>query len=88
MSTGLTFGTISSQYGYQAGIIDKAQFSLLITVVIASAVIPTFIAQRWFQPGPEPDERQRQKSPAPRPAVSEPTASGPTVSGPTEREGA
>jgi len=50
MSTGLTFGTISSLYGYQAGIIDKAQFSLLVTVVVASAVIPTVIAQRWFRP--------------------------------------
>jgi Kef-type K+ transport system membrane component KefB len=54
MSTGLTFGTISSLYGYQAGIIDKAQFSLLVTVVVASAVIPTLIAQRWF--GPADDE--------------------------------
>ena len=53
MSTGLTFGTISSLYGYQAGIIDKAQFSLLVTVVVASAVIPTAIAQRWFRPNTE-----------------------------------
>jgi len=30
MSTGLTFGTISSLYGLQAGIIDEAQFSLLV----------------------------------------------------------
>lgn len=50
MSTGLTFGTISSLYGLQAGIIDRGQFSLLITTVILSAVIPTFIAQRWFDP--------------------------------------
>jgi len=50
MSTGLTFGTISSLYGLQAGIIDGGQFSLLITTVILSAVIPTIIAQRWFDP--------------------------------------
>jgi Kef-type K+ transport system membrane component KefB len=56
MSTGLTFGTISSLYGYQAGIIDKAQFSLLVTVVVASAVIPTLIAQRWFRPRAEERE--------------------------------
>jgi Kef-type K+ transport system membrane component KefB len=56
MSTGLTFGTISSLYGYQAGIIDKAQFSLLVTVVVASAVIPTLIAQRWFRPTVEEGE--------------------------------
>jgi Kef-type K+ transport system membrane component KefB len=56
MSTGLTFGTISSLYGYQAGIIDKAQFSLLVTVVVASAVIPTLVAQRWFRPTDEDAE--------------------------------
>jgi Kef-type K+ transport system membrane component KefB len=50
MSTGLTFGTISSLYGLNAGILDRAQFSVLITVVILSAVVPTFIAQRFFSP--------------------------------------
>src|SRR3989442_11125690 len=50
MSTGLTFGTISSLYGLNAGILDRAQFSVLVTVVVASAVIPTIIAQRWFHP--------------------------------------
>lgn len=50
MSTGLTFGTISSVFGYQAGYIDKTQFSVLIAVVVASAIIPTVIAQKWFKP--------------------------------------
>src|SRR5438876_996070 len=44
MSTGLTFGTISSLYGFNAGILDRAQFSVLVTVVVVSAVIPTVIA--------------------------------------------
>jgi hypothetical protein len=52
MSTGLTFGTISSLYGLTAGIIDETQFSLLITVVL-SAVVPTAIAERWFLPSSE-----------------------------------
>jgi Kef-type K+ transport system membrane component KefB len=52
MSTGLTFGTISSLYGLNAGILDRTQFSLLVTTVVASAVIPTVIAQRWFAPAP------------------------------------
>lgn len=55
MSTGLTFGTISSLFGLQAGIIDKTQYSLLVGVVVASAVIPTFIAQKWFLPVNEED---------------------------------
>jgi Kef-type K+ transport system membrane component KefB len=53
MSTGLTFGTISSLYGLQAQIIDRTQFSLLITVVVLSAIVPTAIAQRWFSPDVE-----------------------------------
>jgi Kef-type K+ transport system membrane component KefB len=50
MSTGLTFGTISALFGLNAGIIDETQFSLLITVVVASALIPTAIAQMLFHP--------------------------------------
>jgi Kef-type K+ transport system membrane component KefB len=50
MSTGLTFGTISSLYGLTAGFINTSQFSVLVTVVILTAIVPTLIAQRWFQP--------------------------------------
>jgi Kef-type K+ transport system membrane component KefB len=52
MSTGLTFGTITSLYGLKAGIIDRTKFSLLIAVVVISAIVPTAIAQRWFSPRP------------------------------------
>src|SRR5206468_1725610 len=58
MSTGLTFGTISALYGLNAGIIDGTQFSLLVTVVVLSAIVPTAIAQRWFAPDAEA-ERER-----------------------------
>jgi Kef-type K+ transport system membrane component KefB len=57
MSTGLTFGTISSLYGLNAGIIDKTQFSLLVTVVVLSAVVPTAIAERSFLPDAERERR-------------------------------
>lgn len=50
MSTGLTFGTITSLYGLSAHIIDRTQFSLLIAVVVLSAIVPTAIAQRFYQP--------------------------------------
>lgn len=62
MSTGLTFGTISSLYGLNAGIIDKTQFSLLVTVVVLSAIVPTAIAQRWFSPDVEAERQADQKS--------------------------
>jgi Kef-type K+ transport system membrane component KefB len=50
MSTGLTFGTISALFGLQNKIIDQQQYSVLVTVVILSAFIPTLIAQKFFQP--------------------------------------
>jgi Kef-type K+ transport system membrane component KefB len=50
MSTGLTFGTISSLYGLAHGLVTQEQYSFLVAAVIASAVIPTVIAGRWFAP--------------------------------------
>ncbi len=50
MSTGLTFGTISALYGYSHGIVTREQYTYLVTVVIASAVIPTLIANFAFLP--------------------------------------
>jgi hypothetical protein len=53
MSTGLTFGTISALYGLEHNIIDQNQYSLLVTAVILSALIPTYIAQKFFYPKDE-----------------------------------
>ncbi|MGD0913124.1 MAG: hypothetical protein ABR928_14615, partial [Terracidiphilus sp.] len=50
MSTGLTFGTISALFGLNHGIITQAQYSFLVAAVIASAVIPTLIANTFFLP--------------------------------------
>lgn len=50
MSTGLTFGSISALFGFTHGIIDQQQYSLLITAIIGSAVIPTLIANAFFIP--------------------------------------
>jgi Kef-type K+ transport system membrane component KefB len=52
MSTGLTFGTISALFGLTNRIIDQGQYTVLVTAVIGSAVVPTLIAQRWFLPSP------------------------------------
>ena len=51
MSTGLTFGTISALFGLSHNIISQAQYSYIVGVVIASAVMPTFIANKFFLPG-------------------------------------
>ncbi|HEX6762941.1 MAG TPA: hypothetical protein VF094_09085 [Gaiellaceae bacterium] len=64
MSTGLTFGTITSLYGLSAGIIDRTQFPLLIGVFVISAIVPTAIAQRLFHP------HVRERPVAPMPAVA------------------
>jgi glutathione-regulated potassium-efflux system ancillary protein KefC len=50
MSTGLTFGTISSLFGLNHHVIDQVQYSFLVGTVIASAVIPTMIANAFFLP--------------------------------------
>ena len=50
MSTGLTFGTISALYGLTHGIVTQQQYSFLVATVIASAVIPTMIANLVFLP--------------------------------------
>ncbi len=50
MSTGLTFGTISSLFGLQHHIIDQAQYSYLVATVIGTAIIPTAIANAYFLP--------------------------------------
>ncbi len=51
MSTGLTFGSISALFGLSHGIIDASQYSYLIAAVVASAVVPTLIANAFFLPG-------------------------------------
>jgi len=50
MATGLTFGTISALFGLEHHLIDRTQYTVLVTVVIGSAVVPTLIAQAFFQP--------------------------------------
>jgi len=70
MSTGLTFGSISALFGLTNRIIDQSQYTILVTAVIGSAVVPTLIAQRWFQPvlpegiGPEVGQAPRGTQPA------------------------
>jgi Kef-type K+ transport system membrane component KefB len=74
MSTGLTFGTISSLFGLSHGIVSQAQYSALVAAVIGSAVIPTLIANAWFLPRhllPKPSEGEAK-------AASEPVASAQT----------
>ncbi len=56
MSTGLTFGSISALFGLTNHIIDQVQYTILLTGVIGSAVVPTLIAQIWFKPHFEPLE--------------------------------
>jgi Kef-type K+ transport system membrane component KefB len=50
MSTGLTFGSISALFGLTNHIIDQVQYTILLTTVIGSAIVPTLIAQTWFRP--------------------------------------
>lgn len=53
MATGLTFGSISALYGLTHHYINQTQYTILVTVVILSAVVPTLIAQSFFYPHAE-----------------------------------
>jgi Kef-type K+ transport system membrane component KefB len=70
MATGLTFGSISALFGLENHFIDQTQYTVLVTVVIGSAVVPTIIAQSFFQPRVEiaPRDVARTAVPSPGPA--------------------
>ena len=69
MATGLTFGTISALFGLENHLIDRTQYTVLVTVVILSAVVPTLIAQAFFLPTREAAEKiQSRRAPQPAPA--------------------
>jgi Kef-type K+ transport system membrane component KefB len=81
MSTGLTFGSISALFGLTHGYIDRGQYSILVTVVVMTALIPTLIGQLFFYPqahhlrwGTEspPDELERAEETRVSPADAEP----------------
>jgi len=50
MATGLTFGSIAALYGLTNELVTQEQYSVLVSVVILSAFVPTLIAQQWFEP--------------------------------------
>ncbi len=50
MATGLTFGTIAALFGLTNGYIDQTTYTILVTAVILSAVVPTLIATTFFEP--------------------------------------
>jgi glutathione-regulated potassium-efflux system ancillary protein KefC len=75
MSTGLTFGTISSLFGLSHGIIDQDQYSALVAAVIGSAVVPTVIANAFYLPrhllrDPEPRHVPAEAAAVPLPQMS------------------
>jgi Kef-type K+ transport system membrane component KefB len=77
MSTGLTFGTIASLFGLSHGIIDKSQYSTLVAAIIATAIIPTIIANSFFCRAiccPVPPSRKAPRKPMTRFARNEPFA--------------
>lgn len=49
-STGLTVGTITATLAEQLGYLSASQFSVIVSVVILSAVVPTLIAKQFVPP--------------------------------------
>ena len=62
MATGLTFGSISALFGLTHGYINQSQYTILVTVIILSAVVPTLIAERFFRPELESEAAKGQPS--------------------------
>ena len=50
MASGLTFGTICALFGLSHKIIDEQQYSTLVASIIATAIIPTLIANSYYLP--------------------------------------
>jgi Kef-type K+ transport system membrane component KefB len=48
MSTGLTFGTISALYGLTSNMINQSQYTILLSAVIGSALVPALITQLLY----------------------------------------
>jgi hypothetical protein len=71
MATGLTFGTISALFGLENHLIDQTQYTVLVTVVIGSAVVPTVIAQSFFTPHVAPAPAEEHEAPVPMPVRAE-----------------
>ncbi len=77
MASGLTFGTISALFGLSHKIIDESQYSTLVAAIVATAVIPTVIANRFYLPRhllPELEEPEVAPISAPEPPGRKPAA--------------
>jgi Kef-type K+ transport system membrane component KefB len=77
MSTGLTFGSISALFGLTHNIITQAQYSHLVAAVIASAVVPTLIANAYFLPSHLLPKQREEESVAFQEVLVPPTAPAP-----------
>ena len=73
MATGLTFGTISALFGLTNHIIGQDAYTVLVTTVILSAVVPTLIATTFFEP------RQRTESEVEDADAAEEIDAGPVI---------
>jgi Kef-type K+ transport system membrane component KefB len=58
MATGLTLGSISTLFSLTHGYIDQRQYTILVTVVILSTVVPTLFAQALLRPRAELGETE------------------------------
>lgn len=47
-STGLTVGIITTTLGFELGLLDRTQFSIIVISVILSAIVPTIIAKKYI----------------------------------------
>lgn len=58
MATGLTLGIFITVFAFESGLISQTQYSILLPVILLTAIIPTIMAERIFYPFEEKEQKQ------------------------------
>ncbi len=50
MSTGLTFGLVAAVFGLNTALINQTEYSVITGILVLSAILPTFVAEKYYTP--------------------------------------
>lgn len=50
MSTGLTFGLVAAVFGLNNALINQTEYSVITGILVLSAILPTFVAEKYYTP--------------------------------------
>ena len=49
-STGLTFGLVAAVFGLNNTLINQTEYSVITGILVLSAILPTFVAEKYYTP--------------------------------------